>query len=171
MPSVNVKNPDGTVKMEELISTILLPAVPVLFIVIKLKSDVPPVPLKDWFVVPLKTTLISFPPLLGLNIPSFVIFPATFRLPSFPPSIVDPDAIIILPDTVRSSPPPLPIINVPFVAVPTVKFAQAASAVMVTVNPPSIKTLSPATGADAPDAPPEVVDQVAVEFQFPLLTA
>jgi hypothetical protein len=31
--------------------------------------------------------------------------------------------------------------------------------------------VSPATGTDAPDAPAEVADHVAVEFQSPLATA
>ena len=37
--------------------------------------------------------------------------------------------------------------------------------------PSPTKTLSPATGTDAPDAPPEVADQVVVTFQFPFAMA
>jgi hypothetical protein len=40
----------------------------------------------------------------------------------------------------------------------------------VTVYPPSIVTASPAPGTDAPAAPPDVADHVAVAFQFPLAT-
>lgn len=48
-----------------------------------------------------------------------------------------------------------------------VRFVQAALAVTVTVRPFSRKTLSPATGTEAPEAPPEVADHVEVLFQFP----
>jgi hypothetical protein len=50
------------------------------------------------------------------------------------------------------------------------KLAPAEATLTVTVNPPSIKALSPATGALAPGAPPEVADQVALTFQFPVAT-
>jgi hypothetical protein len=40
----------------------------------------------------------------------------------------------------------------------------------VTVQPPSIVTMSPDAGTDAPEPPPEVSDQVVVELQFPLAT-
>jgi hypothetical protein len=40
----------------------------------------------------------------------------------------------------------------------------------VTVKPPSINTSSPATGIAAPGAPPDVFDQVAVEFHVPVAT-
>jgi|TARA_B100001971_G_scaffold144565_1_gene133724 hypothetical protein len=45
--------------------------------------------------------------------------------------------------------------------------AHAASAVTVTVNPPSIVTVSPATGTEKPLAPPMESDQVSGEFQLP----
>jgi hypothetical protein len=48
--------------------------------------------------------------------------------------------------------------------------AHAAFAVTVTVRLPSITALSPATGALAPLAPPDVADHVPVEFQLPLAT-
>lgn len=51
-----------------------------------------------------------------------------------------------------------------------VRFAQFAFALMVTVLPPSIKTLSPATGALAPEDPPDVADHVPDEFQLPVAT-
>ena len=47
---------------------------------------------------------------------------------------------------------------------------QDAFAVTVTVWPPSIVTVSPATGALAPAAPPELADQVVVAFQLPVAT-
>ena len=40
----------------------------------------------------------------------------------------------------------------------------------VTVKPPSIVTTSPAPGTEKPGTPPEVSDQVAVEFQGPVAT-
>lgn len=40
----------------------------------------------------------------------------------------------------------------------------------VTVYPLSITTISPVDGTVAPDAPPDVADQVDVEFQFPVAT-
>ena len=47
---------------------------------------------------------------------------------------------------------------------------QAASILTVTPNPPTRYTLSPATGTDAPEEPPEDADQVDIEFQFPVAT-
>jgi hypothetical protein len=47
-------------------------------------------------------------------------------------------------------------------------FAQAAFAVIVIVLPPSINTLSPATGKLAPLLPPELDDHEVFEFQFPV---
>ena len=41
---------------------------------------------------------------------------------------------------------------------------------MVTVKPPSIKTVSPAIGTLAPAAPPEVADQVEVTPHDPVAT-
>jgi hypothetical protein len=52
----------------------------------------------------------------------------------------------------------------------TVTLAEAALAESVTVNPPSMVASSPAIGALAPEAPPEVADQVEVDDQFPLAT-
>ena len=46
--------------------------------------------------------------------------------------------------------------------------AQAASTVAVIVCPFSMFTISPAVGNARAALPPEVVDQVAVEFQFPV---
>lgn len=63
--------------------------------------------------------------------------------------------------TVRIAAAPIPV---------KVILVQAAFAVIVTVHPFSRKTLSPATGTLAPEAPPEVADHVAVEFQLPLVT-
>jgi hypothetical protein len=45
--------------------------------------------------------------------------------------------------------------------------AQLAFALMVTLNPPTILTISPATGAEAPGVPPAEADHVDVAFQFP----
>jgi hypothetical protein len=52
----------------------------------------------------------------------------------------------------------------------TVTFVEDLAASSVTVKPPSIIASSAATGADAPGAPPEVADQVAVEIHVPLAT-
>ena len=52
----------------------------------------------------------------------------------------------------------------------TVRLVHAAMAVVVTVKPPSMVTLSAATGAGAPGAPPLVVDHVEVELQLPVAT-
>ena len=46
----------------------------------------------------------------------------------------------------------------------------AVFAFSVTVKPPSIVTVSPAAGTDAPAAPPEVADQVEVALQLPVAT-
>lgn len=52
-----------------------------------------------------------------------------------------------------------------------VKEPRAAElAFRVTVKPPSIVTATPAPGTEAPGAPPDVADQVAVLFQFPVAT-
>lgn len=48
-----------------------------------------------------------------------------------------------------------------------VRFVHSALAVTVTVQPFSRKTLSPATGIEAPAAPPEEADHVEELFQFP----
>ena len=48
--------------------------------------------------------------------------------------------------------------------------AAPASEVTVMVCPFSMYTTSPATGNEAPDAPPDEADQVEVEFQDPLAT-
>ena len=40
----------------------------------------------------------------------------------------------------------------------------------VTVKPPSITTTSPTAGTEAPGAPPDVADQVAVLPQMPVAT-
>ncbi len=50
------------------------------------------------------------------------------------------------------------------------KFAQADATLTVTVNPPSMKTSSPATGTLAPLAPPELADHVVVTLQLPVAT-
>jgi hypothetical protein len=51
-----------------------------------------------------------------------------------------------------------------------VMLAHSALTGTVTVKPFSRKTLSPATGNDAPGAPPEVADHVEFAFQFPVAT-
>lgn len=57
-------------------------------------------------------------------------------------------------------------LNIPGVAEPIVSVAHAAFVERVTVKPPSIVTTSPAIGTVAPEAPPDVADQVLVEFQL-----
>ena len=60
------------------------------------------------------------------------------------------------------------MVSVALAPVPVkVTLAHAAFAVTVTVYPFSINTLSPATGTEAPDAPPDVPDQVEALFQLP----
>jgi hypothetical protein len=62
------------------------------------------------------------------------------------------------------------MVNVLLLFAPKVIDAQAAATVTVTVRPPSIVTVSPATGTLAPEAPPEVADHVLVAFQLPVAT-
>ena len=75
-----------------------------------------------------------------------------------PFSVVVPLTVILNPATDKVA--PLAIL----------KLAQAASAAVVTVKPPSINTLSPAIGKLAPEAPPDVADHVEMSFQFPVAT-
>jgi len=80
----------------------------------------------------------------------------------------------MLPDTVSVNDPPVPNCRVHDTTPPIFNMAQAAFAVIVTVrlvDPCLIYTMSPATGTDAPDAPPSDADQVDVAFQLPFATA
>jgi hypothetical protein len=72
--------------------------------------------------------------------------------------------MVILPETTKLNPAK---VNEVAVVVVNVILAHSASAVRVTLKPPSMVTTSPATGAEAPEAPPEVEDQVDVDDQFP----
>jgi hypothetical protein len=98
------------------------------------------------------------------------ILPALkFPAPTANKFIPLPDlGIVIEPETESVN----PRFNVKEVAVAVVKVidAHAASAVIVTLCPPSMVTTSPATGTDTPDVPPEVADQVEVAFQLPVAT-
>ena len=91
--------------------------------------------------------------------------PTAMRLEADP---LDTRGIVIAPDTVSV----IPELIVSEVAVLFVKVidVQAALAVTVTLKPFSINTTSPATGTEAPAAPPEVADHVEVEFQLPEAT-
>ena len=77
--------------------------------------------------------------------------------------MVVPETVIAKAPTVRAD--PLAIFSV----------AQAAAPPIVTVNPPSMKTISPATGPVAgtptcPGTPPDVVDHVAEAAHGPVAT-
>jgi len=72
---------------------------------------------------------------------------------------------VVVPLTVRLNPA---TDNVAPLAI--LKLAQAAAAAVVTVNPPSIKTLSPATGNEAPGSPPDDDAHVELTFQLPVAT-
>ena len=66
----------------------------------------------------------------------------------------------VAPETVRVK---APTVSVDPLAI--FKVAHAAAAPTVTVKLFSINTTSPATGAEAPEAPPEDADHVAVDAQ------
>ena len=62
------------------------------------------------------------------------------------------------------------------VTAPMFNFPQAAlyevgMLTVLAVEPSPINTISPDTGTEAPDPPPDDVDQVEVVFQFPFATA
>ena len=126
-----------------------------------------PATLPETITVPVEIViecLTAAPPLVNATLPAF-------KLPA-PTAIVfkpAPDrGIVIAPDTLRV----IPLFIVREVAVTFVKVidAQAAFAVTVTLNPPSIVTTSPATGKiPAPTAgPPELSDHVVFVFQLPV---
>ena len=81
------------------------------------------------------------------------------------------EAIVINPERVNLFVDTL-IVKVPNpLTVPIVMVAQAAVDIStVTLYPRSIVTASDAAGILAPDAPPDVADQVLVAFQFPVAT-
>jgi len=78
--------------------------------------------------------------------------------------------MVISPETVNVLLPEIETFALELVALVYEIVAQAAAAVTVTVTPLSMKTSSPATGKDAPEEPPDVADQVPVEFQLPVAT-
>jgi hypothetical protein len=80
------------------------------------------------------------------------------------------------PDTVSEGLPEAANVSVPELVVvavdPSCRLAQTAPLTStVTVSARSMVTASAALGTGAPTAPPEVRDQVAVEFQVPVVTA
>jgi hypothetical protein len=96
---------------------------------------------------------------------------AAFKFPAPTAMVLTPLGglgIVIAPETLTVIPEL--VINELAAAVVNVIVEQAAFTVTVTVRPPSMNTLSPATGNDAPGAPPEVADHVAFTFQFPEAT-
>lgn len=94
--------------------------------------------------------VLELPPIVVVVVNETIPVPATV-----PPFLVQ------LPVIVRVIPPFK--VRVPLVRVSE---AQLAATVVVTLNPPSIIAISPATGKLAPLAPPDEVDQVAVLFQL-----
>lgn len=130
---------------------------------------------------------------LNAQLPARLIFPAPEKtscafdaaeLDKLPPMISVPVPIVMLPiraPLLASMETLLATVNV-WAAIsnfavelveasPTVNVEHAAAAVNVTVKPGEIVTISPATGNEAPEAPPNVADQVAVLFQLLLATA
>ena len=104
MPSVRVRKSVPTVRLVEVISTMLLSAVPVLLMVIRLKVFVAPVPLTVWFEVPLKTTLVTSP-FTALNDPLLIKLLPMLRVWVFAPMgllsvIVPPLLMVTVPETV-----------------------------------------------------------------------
>jgi hypothetical protein len=131
--------------------------VPVLSVVISPETVTVPVVIVSW-------CLTAVPPLVNAMLPAFKMPAPTAR--EFK---VAARGMVIAPDTVKVT-PELMFRFAVVEAVVKVTEAHAAAAVTVTVKPPSMVTVSPATGTDAPLAPPEVADQVLVAFQFPLAT-
>lgn len=126
------------------------------------KTNIPaPVKIKEFVLekVPADT---ANRPVLKVNVPEFVKLPV---------SAIDPDVPVTDPLFIKK-PVAVSILFAIFKVLPalTVTSVQAAFAESVTVKPPAIVTTSPATGTDAPDAPPKVADQVAVELQLPVAT-
>jgi hypothetical protein len=140
--------------------------VPVPLFVLPLRANVPEI-----VKVEIEEVIIDVLEPLGATDVKPTFTEAQFIVPS--PEIVaavfDPAALfkVSAPETVR-----VKLELTERVAAAPVKVTElaAASAVTVMVWPLAIKTTSPATGAEAPAVPPDVADQVAVEFQFPLTT-
>ena len=98
-------------------------------------------------------------PLFSVTAPVKVLVPVALLKFIVPVIEVAPVTLIVKAPTVSTE--PVLIVREPKAAV---------LAFTVTVKPPSIVTTSPATGTAAPDAPPDVADQTAVEFQLPVAT-
>ncbi|MEK7719857.1 MAG: hypothetical protein AAB347_09650, partial [Bacteroidota bacterium] len=101
---------------------------------------------------------VQVPPGFIVTNPVKVFTPVLEDMVRVPVTEVVPETVIAKAPTVRVD------------ALAILRLVQAAVASTVTVNPPSIKTLSAATGAVAPGIPPEVADHTAVEVQAPLAT-
>ena len=126
---------------------------------------------------------VSVPPLVIVIVPiaGVVAVPPKKRLLA---AIEEPVAKLMVPVLLELPDPPTVklaeilseifafMLSVPLLEVelPTCKLPQTALAETVTVKPRSIKTRSPARGAEAPAEPPEDVDQVLVAFQLPVAT-
>ena len=103
--------------------------------------------------------LAQVPPLLIITLPENVLIPAVLvRNVMVPETEVAPETVKLKPPTVSDDEAAI------------LRDAQAAAVVTVTVFEPSIKTSSPATGTLAPGAPPDDIDHVLVELQFPVAT-
>ena len=90
-----------------------------------------------------------------------------------PPNVFAPVALVMVNVPVTVVIPVTARLNAPTVSVDPLaifKVAHAAFAAIVTVRLPSINTTSPAIGAEAPEAPPDVADHVAVDAQLPVAT-
>ncbi len=97
---------------------------------------------------------------LKVQLPPTNICLAVGPVVSVPVPVKFPERVSVLPKV---------IVNVDPAAIFTDAEATPAE-LIVTVKPPSMKTTSPATGTDAPDAPPDEADHVAVLFQLLLAT-
>ena len=113
-------------------------------------------PLK--FICELTVLLFQIPDAEMVTSPVKVFVPVALVKLIVPFNDVEPLTVRLKPLTVKVDPEV------------TEMLVHADAASTVTVNPPSTKTLSPATGTLAPGTPPEVADQVEVAFQFPVAT-
>ena len=103
------------------------------------------------------------PPAVNAMLPAF-------KMPSPTATVLVPEGLLMVrvPETDNATPGLM--LKVVVAPVPKMIDVHAASALTVTLKPDASVTSSPATGTAAPGAPPEVSDQVAILFQFPVAT-
>lgn len=174
-PLVNVLAPASVV---ETVSVPLLVVVPlmvkdgieitfvpliVLAVPLKVCTPVPPVNVPLFCKLPPNANTaaaVSFqvPPLFTVTSPVKVFVPTALLNVIVPLKEVAPETVRVKAPTVSVD--PLAIFSV----------AHAAAAPTVTVKLFSINTISPAIGAEAPEAPPDEADHVEVEAQVPEAT-